>query len=248
MRGMSARYRHARRRPPAPRCGRPTQKGTPCKLSQEVGRGCRHHATRAEREAVAAEAEARAERAKQRADRERRTIRAGLGLVTLTLLAGLGSCAWVSWKDDQDEAACRPHRTQARALSDKARAVRVPLVLSTDPSILHLQLGIDFPDNLGDLGATSATEMEISAAYSDKRELAGQAAQVVLQHRECFGDLYIGQAARIQQAPAEVSQVVMPSPAHCRDGWPSTSIGRQGACSHHGGVVPGSSWATLLFS
>jgi hypothetical protein len=23
----------------------------------------------------------------------------------------------------------------------------------------------------------------------------------------------------------------------CADGWPSTSIGRQGACSHHGGVV-----------
>ena len=25
-------------------------------------------------------------------------------------------------------------------------------------------------------------------------------------------------------------------PRHCRDGWASTSIGRQGACSHHGGV------------
>ncbi|WP_406190226.1 DUF3761 domain-containing protein [Streptomyces anulatus] len=23
----------------------------------------------------------------------------------------------------------------------------------------------------------------------------------------------------------------------CRDGWPSTSIGKRGACSHHGGVV-----------
>jgi hypothetical protein len=35
-------------------------------------------------------------------------------------------------------------------------------------------------------------------------------------------------------------------PAVCADGWPSQSIGRQGACSHHGGV--GGSWsATLAF-
>ncbi len=25
-------------------------------------------------------------------------------------------------------------------------------------------------------------------------------------------------------------------PATCRDGWASSSIGRSGACSHHGGV------------
>lgn len=30
--------------------------------------------------------------------------------------------------------------------------------------------------------------------------------------------------------------------SQCADGWPSTSIGRRGACSHHGGVV--TRWAT----
>lgn len=28
-------------------------------------------------------------------------------------------------------------------------------------------------------------------------------------------------------------------PSHCADGWDSPSIGKQGACSHHGGVVSG---------
>ncbi|MFC9914755.1 DUF3761 domain-containing protein [Streptomyces sp. NPDC127197] len=195
-----------------------------------------------------AEAEARAENARQRAERERRRIRVGLALVTLALVAGLGSCAWGSWKDEQHEAACNPLRAQARTLSSKAQAVRIPLVPATDPSILNLQLGLDFPDDFGDLSATSATELDIATAYAEKRDLAGQAARVVLDHRECFGGLYIDQASRIEQAPSEVSQVVMPSAAHCRDGWPSTSIGRQGACSHHGGVVPARPWATLLFA
>lgn len=37
--------------------------------------------------------------------------------------------------------------------------------------------------------------------------------------------------------------VSIQGPARCRDGWPSPSIGRQGACSHHGGV----SSSPLLF-
>ncbi|WP_067436934.1 DUF3761 domain-containing protein [Streptomyces lincolnensis] len=172
----------------------------------------------------------------------------GLAFVTLVLLAGLGSCAWDSWKEEQHEAVCSPLRTKARALSDKAQAVRIPLVSSIDPSVLSLQLGTRFPTDLGDIDASAATQLDIATAYAEKRSLAGQAARVVLDHQECFSDLYTGQATRIQQAPTEVSEVVMPSPAHCRDGWPSGSIGRQGACSHHGGVVPGSSWATLLFS
>ena len=34
-------------------------------------------------------------------------------------------------------------------------------------------------------------------------------------------------------------------PVTCRDGWPSPSIGRQGACSHHGGVERGREWILL---
>ncbi|MFJ3667757.1 DUF3761 domain-containing protein [Streptomyces sp. NPDC090106] len=165
----------------------------------------------------------------------------------MALVTGLGSCAWSSWKDDGHEAACSPPRDKARTLNYKAQAVRIPLVSAIDPSILDLQLGLEFPADLGDLNATSATEVDISAAYREKRELAGKAAQVVLDQPDCFNDLYTDQASRIKRSPAEVSQVVMPSPAHCKDGWPSTSIGRQGACSHHGGVVPAQPWATLVF-
>lgn len=90
MRAMPTRYDRSRRRRTSSRCGRPTKKGTPCKLPQEIGRGCRHHATRAEREAAAEEAKARTERARQHAEQEQRTIRVVLALVTLTVFVGLG--------------------------------------------------------------------------------------------------------------------------------------------------------------
>jgi hypothetical protein len=35
--------------------------------------------------------------------------------------------------------------------------------------------------------------------------------------------------------------------AHCRDGWESSSIGIQGACSHHGGVKRYGDWKFLAF-
>lgn len=247
MPSMATRYDRSRRRRTTARCGRLTQKGTPCKLPQEIGKGCRHHATRAEREAAAEEARARAESARQQAERKRRAVLAVVALVTVTVFAGLGVAIWNGWKDDEHEAMCRPHRTQALALSDKARAIRIPLVFAGDPDISILQLGADFPDGLGSLDATPATEVDISSAYSEKRTLAGQAARLVLDHRECFGDDFIAAASRIEQAPPEVRRVEMPSPAHCADGWPSTSIGRRGACSHHGGVVPAQPWATLFF-
>lgn len=39
----------------------------------------------------------------------------------------------------------------------------------------------------------------------------------------------------------------MEGPVRCRDGWHSSSIGTQGACSHHGGVRPSSApWLALL--
>ncbi len=36
-----------------------------------------------------------------------------------------------------------------------------------------------------------------------------------------------------------------PRPAHCRDGWQSSSIGAQGACSWHGGVA-GDPWGIVV--
>ncbi|MFF3328754.1 DUF3761 domain-containing protein [Streptomyces sp. NPDC002888] len=170
-----------------------------------------------------------------------------LALVTLAVFASLGIGVWDAWKDDQHESWCRPHRTEARALSDKAGAVRVPLVFAGDPAISILQLGTKLPDDLGNLGVTSATELDIATAYSEKRNVAGQAARIVLDHQECFDDGSITQAFRIDQAPSKVSRVEMPSTAHCRDGWLPTSIGQRGACSHHGGVVPAHPWATLFF-
>lgn len=82
------------------------------------------------------------------------------------------------------------------ALSDKARAVRIPMVFAGDPNISILQLGAEFPEDLGSLDAISATELDISTAYSEKRALAGQAARVVLNHRECFGDDFAAAASR----------------------------------------------------
>jgi hypothetical protein len=42
-----------------------------------------------------------------------------------------------------------------------------------------------------------------------------------------------------------VALVYVLGPATCRDGWASPSIGRSGACSHHGGVS-GRDWVTFL--
>jgi hypothetical protein len=170
-----------------------------------------------------------------------------LALVALAVFAGLGLGIWDAWKDDQHESMCRPHQTEALALSDKARAVRIPLVFAGDPDISVLQLGAKLPDNLGNFDAASATELDIAAAYAEKRDLAGQAARIVLDHQDCFDGDFIAEASRVDHAPVEVSGVDMPSAAHCRDGWPSGSIGRQGACSHHGGVVPARLWAALRF-
>lgn len=124
--------------------------------------------------------------------------------------------------------------------------MKVPMVLSWDQSLRGLRLSRSLPRDLGDLNATSATGYEIAAAYKRKRELAGQAARVVLEHPSCLPG-FVDEAERIEKYPAEVTRVEMPSAARCQDGWPSTSIGSRGACSHHGGVVPAQPWATLHF-
>ncbi|WP_328541154.1 DUF3761 domain-containing protein [Streptomyces sp. NBC_00371] len=162
------------------------------------------------------------------------------------MFAGLASCGWSAWQDHQREAACEPYRTKALKLDQQAMKAEIPLVSSFDTGIRDLQFGSSLPATLGELDATEATEGDIAAAYKRKRELAGQAAKVVLDHRDCMPG-FVDAATRIENAPADVTWVEMPSASHCADGWPSGSIGRQGACSHHGGVVSGTLWATLHF-
>ena len=170
----------------------------------------------------------------------------GLSVVTLAILAGIGSCSWSAWEDSQREAACEPHRSKVLKLEREATEVEVPLVSAWDPSILNLQLTRSLPPQLGDLTSAQATESDISSAYERRRELAGQAAKVVLEHRSCLPG-FVEAAERIENSPTVVTWVEMPSAAHCSDGWPSGSIGKQGACSYHGGVVAGKPWATLHF-
>ncbi|WP_194238548.1 hypothetical protein [Streptomyces spongiae] len=88
--------------------------------------------------------------------------------------------------------------------------MRVPLALVGDPSIP--QLGKPAPDDLGDLGATPATELDISRAYSEKGDLVGQAARVAPEYRECFDNGFIAEASRIEQAPTEASRGTCPQP------------------------------------
>lgn len=230
----------------APRCGRHTKRGTPCRLPQEVVGGCRHHATASEHEAVAKAAQERAAKFERTARRQGWAAVISLSTVTLAMLAGLASCGVSAWQDHQRESACEPYRTKALTLDQQAAKVKIPLISSFDSGIRNLQLGRSFPASLGELDAVGATETEISEAYRRKRELAGQAAKVVLEHRNCMPG-FIEAATHIKNSPAGVTWVEMPSAGRCADGWASGSIGRQGACSHHGGVVYGNPLATLHF-
>ena len=47
-------------------------------------------------------------------------------------------------------------------------------------------------------------------------------------------------------SPSVESTLAGWEPLRCADGWTSTSIGKQGACSHHGGVVGGPVYETKL--
>lgn len=136
-------------------------------------------------------------------------------------------------------------------MDESARAISVPLVDPFDPALTKLQLGNEDFDQamteaLTKLGDT-ATPDEVANAYSDRWTASNQAADEVFNHEDCFSQWERERAARIRNAPDSVTSVIMPEPAQCADGWPSLSIGRQGACSHHGGVAPTRLWAVLNF-
>ncbi|MFK0016948.1 DUF3761 domain-containing protein [Streptomyces sp. NPDC091027] len=212
------------------------------------GAACRYHLTEAEREASAKAARDRHAQAERKERWKGLATVIGLGAVTLAILAGMASCSWSVWEEQQREAACEPHREKALALDQEAGAVKIPMVLYGYSQVpdLALRRSLTLGEVLGNMDAPSATERQIADAYERKRELAGRAAQVVLEHRSCLAG-YVAAAERIEEAPTEVTRVQMPAPARCVDGWPSSSIGKRGACSHHGGVVDVRPWAVLYF-
>lgn len=239
-----------------PLCGRPSliDGRPPCPRPREIGEGCRYHATAEERAAhqqeearaeISRDPATKAERRKQAEVRERRLAVGCYTVLALAALGGLGSWRWSSLQYSHHEAVCRPHLEQANDLNEKARAISVPLVSPLDPAVATLQLG-----NRTEVPSTSATFVgpdQVADIYHDRWVAANQAADEVLDHGDCSSEPMRERADRIRNAPASVTSVTMPEPARCADGWPSQSIGRQGACSHHGGVLPASPWAVLNF-
>lgn len=253
---------------PPPRCGRPTLLGPPCPRPPEMGEGCRFHATDEERAAHAQEEAREQERearraarkegalqeAARRAETRRREERRTAGccsVFVLAVLGLLGAWGWSAVQNYDRERACAPHRDQANRLDDKARSTSVPLVSPFDPAVSGLQLkkpdlSQEASEGLTELN-TPVTSAEIADAYSNRWAVANQAATEVLNNKGCFNDWERQRATQIRNAPSTVSSVTMPEAARCVDGWPSSSIGRQGACSHHGGVAPATFWAVLNF-
>ncbi|MEU8517566.1 hypothetical protein AB0C76_39225 [Kitasatospora sp. NPDC048722] len=161
------------------------------------------------------------------------------------MLFAIGSCGWKTWQEHSQEGACKPHREEALRLDQETAKVHIPLVLPMDPAVERLsiwqpEIDLSLPDQ-------GASEAAVAEAYRVKRARAGKAAQVVMDHKDCFDKHVISRAADVEKSPARVSRVDMPQAATCADGWPSGAIGKRGACSHHGGVAHGAPWATLNF-
>ncbi|WP_285566218.1 hypothetical protein [Streptomyces sp. RTGN2] len=235
-------------------CGRPTASGSPCKILTRPGYGCRHHQTPEERAATAAKhpprsyqaTSARTRRQQAKDAKNARDERIGVALLMASLvlvLAFLGVVALSSLWDD-DGSGCQRYTSQVSSLNVQADRVSIPLVSLLDPDVAPLQTGRQLPRFSAD--SSVASEEDVKYGYREKRELAGRAAQIVLTHQDCFSDDRVATAARVKGLPVEVTSVEMPTGPHCADGWPSSSIGEQGACSHHGGVVSGT-WAVLHF-
>lgn len=164
----------------------------------------------------------------------------------MAFLTLVGSYSYSAWQDHQVEVACQPYTAKTRSLDHKASAIEIPLVSPSNPYVAALgSVPRTFSRFVPE--PSNASPDDITSAYREKRELVGQSAQVVLQHESCFSEAEVDRATRVKDLPTEVVSVNMPSPARCADGWPSGSIGRQGACSHHGGVVPAQIWAVLHF-
>jgi hypothetical protein len=173
----------------------------------------------------------------RQASQRRRDHRNGIaGLLILSLLAT--GFVWYLWRDHHHDEKCAHMR--AAWFSPKRASDEVHIPVTAD-ALAH---SLDF----GEETRWPATEQGIKDAYAYKHQLAGKAASIALKDTACFSSDEIDEAQAAQNSPLSVSWVEMPWPAgSCADGWISPSIGRQGACSHHGGIATEHYFAVLHF-
>ncbi|MFG2367979.1 hypothetical protein ACGFY3_41170 [Streptomyces mirabilis] len=148
-----------------------------------------------------------------------------LGIIGAAIygLAALGS--------RQEAKKCQPVVASYKQERQKAETIRIPLILGAE--VLP--------------GDEALAQQDIMDAYASKRAQAGKAASIAVAHQDCFDSDVVGRAQEIQRLPETAAAVSMPASTTCADGWFSSSIGQQGACSHHGGASWGSPYATLFF-
>ncbi|MFI1173274.1 hypothetical protein [Streptomyces melanogenes] len=148
---------------------------------------------------------------------------------TLSLIvATIAWSTWRAWQHDAAEAACKTPRSQRAAAVKEAGLEKIPVI--GDP------ISSPWPNNAY-IPESNATDRWILIAYNQRRKYLGEASRVVLQYQSCFNWSDRSVAQQVLNTPETAISVDMPSPARCADGWPSGSIGKRGACSHHGGVV-----------
>ncbi|MEU5437714.1 hypothetical protein AB0G73_30660 [Streptomyces sp. NPDC020719] len=149
-----------------------------------------------------------------------------MGILSL-VVAAIAWSVWRAWQHDAIEAACKAPRSQRAAAVKEADLEKIPVI--GDP------ISSPSPSNEY-LPKSNATDRWILIAYNQRRKYLGEASEVILQHQACFNWSDRSQAQQVLDTPETVASVDMPSGVGCADGWPSSSIGKRGACSHHGGV------------
>ncbi|MGW3769928.1 hypothetical protein [Actinomadura verrucosospora] len=190
----------------------------PCGFAEIYDGACYQHATSEQVQVRTPEYEREhAEQARRRTEQRRmRRIRSRKALIVLAaalpVLLSIG--AWINHRSEQrqlHEALCRKARAQFAVAHRADGRVVIPLRLTQSADA-------------------------IKTAYAQRRQLAGRSAAIVTSRPHCFNDSTVVNARTVQALPLSVAYVEMPHPTRCRDGWRSPSIGRRGACSHHGGV------------
>ncbi|MFD7334858.1 hypothetical protein ACFV98_02495 [Streptomyces violascens] len=192
---------------------------TPCKSVAVVGEHCLRHTT---------------DRQAARRYSTKQTIQDRVGCLVLLAIIAVGVKFAVpivsDWAAKNTDQKCRPIVASYEEERGKAEPLQIPLILGASPTVAD----------------SGYTDQDIMGFYAAKRAQAGKAASIAVAHKECFTDEVVSRAQDIEALPKEALAVSMPSATTCADGWLSPSIGSQGACSYHGGVVNGSPYAVLF--